>query len=164
MMIALESSQSHDQIGELVFAEQLDKVIPQYHYKCAICKCDTPCVHQLDLMRLEGYSEGFREGINDRVEMYGALLHDGDFERYQPNTTIEPKSIHNPDYVLELLEATVEEYRYLWIRNRLTLYLSDEWQTYNVKTMECFERCIMLAKIAHEQGSTHKSIPYLLQL
>lgn len=149
---------------EVELAEQLDKVVPNYVYKCQVCKVDVPCEHQIDHLRMEGFNEGFRGGISDRVEMYGALLHDEDFENYQPWTVIEPRTLDNPDYVLGLLEATCEEYRALWIRSRLTEYLGIDWQRYTEKIMDAFERCTMLAKIAHSQGSKHRAIPYLLQL
>lgn len=132
---------------------------------CSICKVDIPCVHQLDKIRLEGYNEGFNYHnlIHDRVEMYANLLHLGDYEKYQPNIFIEPRSLENPVYLIKKLEATIEEYRAYWIQNRLTEYISAEWNKWNEKTMDAFERCILLAKLADSKGLVHPTIPYFRQ-
>jgi hypothetical protein len=54
-----------------------------------------------------------------RLEIYGELLHEGDFEYYQPFCYADKNSIH---YKKEKLRA-------MWIRMRFCEFGSEEWST-----------------------------------
>ena len=58
--------------------------------------------------------------FNKIVENYGQILHDGDFEKYQPlcNTPM-PKDIEQ--YLIR------EQCRLLWINGRFTEHLEEDW-------------------------------------
>lgn len=97
-------------------------------FKCKVCKVDTPCKHSLDIIRESSFfCDEFRE------ETYAQFLHDGDFEKFQPATTMD----HNSREFLELaLEAQKEYYRALWIQNRFTIYRSPQWELLDSKLFE----------------------------
>jgi len=88
-------------------------------FRCSICKSDIPCEHMVDNARASGWDTD-----NDRAEEYSKFLHDGDFEKYQPNCYLDRMS---KEYLQACLEAEREMLRAIWIRNRLTTYLSPDW-------------------------------------
>jgi len=61
---------------------------------------------------------------NDRLEEYSKFLHEGDFEKYQPNCYLDRMSKR---YLIACCDAEREMLRAIWIRNRLTTYLSPDW-------------------------------------
>lgn len=141
----------------MIFAEQLDKVIPNYQYKCNICKVDTPCVHQIDTLRMEGWEDGWRANRpdGDRTECYGIFLEDDDFDKYQPWCYIEDRQQDNPEYLEARINADLQLMRAYWIRSRLCEYLGPNWQYWNNKIMDTFDRIgvqvALLRRIAPER-------------
>jgi len=73
----------------------------------------------IDTARMTGWDTD-----NDRAEEYSNFLHDGDFEKYQGNCYLDRMS---KEYLIACQESEKEMLRAVWIRNRLTTYLSPEW-------------------------------------
>lgn len=61
----------------------------------------------------------------EHLEEYSYFLHDGDFEKYQPNTNLT--ACRSREYLVASMQAEKEMTRGLWILNRLTRYGDTHW-------------------------------------
>jgi len=77
------------------------------------------------------------------MNQYSIYLHDGDFEKYQPNINLNP---HTREYLIQALDAERELTRALWIMNRLTRYGDVHWTLLNKEVATHYEMILYYQK------------------
>jgi len=81
--------------------------------------------------KIKLFEAGFDNGL--ALEWHSEFLNEGDFETFQPVTTLNR---HSKEFLKAHLIIKKELVRALWLQNRLTEYLGPEWQILNEKIQD----------------------------
>jgi len=91
-------------------------------------------------------------GINERLERYGNILHDGDFEYWQPCCYMDKNSDEwkqkkkeadslkfESKLNINSIRYKAEELRTMWIKSRFFEYQSSEWLDWEHEFVKLYE-------------------------